>query len=404
MPILHSCKACGSKVTESDVQGGKALRKGAAIYCSECSQLILEPVEALPGRVAQEHLVSSPAAQKSPRLAIPNQGSGGVAGSSGIVQIGSSMDPPTGKQDPLSRNGIEIVEEFEILSGNDDVPDLDKEFGDRDQEVEDKESAIDTNPSEPPARPEEAPGPLGGSRRNPRQRQRLAGGAGPRASARGSERPSSMRGAHARGASRRERSLPKAPEPPKNHKEIFFKSSSRNAKAADQVKDKHAECVDSNVLQSVRDLRDSKRRPSKSSIPRMGKSRAEEASSSSKQSRRGSVRQPAQNNNTYIIAGGVAALVLIFVLVLAMSGKSASKPAGKGAVSTSVEDNQPSSYYAQKAHELLNKGDQYGAADMFCRAADAAERSGNSEEAVRFNQAAINLKFKVSQTKFNASR
>ncbi len=61
---------------------------------------------------------------------------------------------------------------------------------------------------------------------------------------------------------------------------------------------------------------------------------------------------------------------------------------------SAVEENPSSSYYAGKARERLQAGDKPGAAEMYRKAAEAAQRAGNSAEAQKYNQAAYGLNFK----------
>jgi len=82
MPILHTCGACGARVSEKDVLAGKAKRDGSVFYCTECSALILEPEEVEPVAVGLEDHEAA---------------------------------RPTSKQQRIS-GSIQVMEEFEIMS------------------------------------------------------------------------------------------------------------------------------------------------------------------------------------------------------------------------------------------------------------------------------------------------
>ncbi|MCW8132963.1 MAG: hypothetical protein KIS92_21630 [Planctomycetota bacterium] len=382
MPIVHTCKACGCSVSEANILNGSATRRGKSIYCAECSALILEPVEA--NAVAAQAAPAPAARVPAKPQAAPAAPASKISARSKLVE-NLHVDPPP----PISSDEIEVVEQYEILttSAPEALPDLDEP-----EEIDaDEEEAL---PEEPKA---------GG----PRRRSRVLRKRGPGGSAAATRKPSQRtikpaerdRPSRSKipasavragtGTSKDQKpSRGSMPAAAKGNKEVFFKSGTGNRSLAQEVEEVHSDTVDSNILQSVRDMKDKKRRGQSSE-----KNIRRAESRTSVRSRRNTVVQRNGGNQTQIILGIVGCLALLIVLAFAFSGSN--NNAAKR--STTVdEDNLPPSVYIQRAQELQRKGDKLGAADNYAKAAEAFQKQGNTSEAQRYNQAAYGLRFKTA--------
>lgn len=370
MPIVHACKACGCSVKEADVHSGTAVRRGKSIYCAECSALVLEPVEATPAAAGQaEQLMrkieSRPQVKPTP------------AGSASRMSPGNKLVKDLHVNDPEPHNQegeIEVLEEFEILSTSSD------------------EHAEDAPPKAQPA-PAPAKAAPSASRSKPSSR-RLASVPSASASRKPSqrlkpaERDRPSRSKIPASAVKKDEAKPSASA--RTNKEVFFKSGTANRRVIDQeIQEVHSDTVDSNVLQSVRDMHDKKRKGAGHSEKKI--SRAE--SRTSNRSRRVAARG---GNNTQMILGVVGCLVVVVILLVALSGGGGAGSRRKGSASSDDGDNLPPQTYIQRAQELQRKGDKLGAADNYAKAAEAFERQGNMSEAQRYNQAAYGLRFKTA--------
>ena len=100
-------------------------------------------------------------------------------------------------------------------------------------------------------------------------------------------------------------------------------------------------------------------------------------------------RSGAGNNNTMMIGLGVAGLALLVIIIACMGGSP--KPTA-AKVNSAPEVLTSSSEYAEKAHQLEAAGDRLGAADMYGKAADAADAAGSNEAAQRYNMQAYSLR------------
>lgn len=371
MPIVHACKACGCSVKEADVHSGTAVRRGKSIYCAECSALVLEPVEATPAAAGQaEQLMrkieSRPQVKPTP------------AGSASRMSPGNKLVKDLHVNDPEPHNPegeIEVLEEFEILSTGSDEP---------------AAAAPEPKPVSRPALAKAAPS---ASRSRPSSRRLPAA---PSASAsrkpsqrlKPAERDRPSRSKIPASAVKKNEAKPSASS--RTNKEVFFKSGTANRHVVDkEIEEAHSDTVDSNVLQSVRDMHDKKRKGtghSDKKIPR-AESRA------SNRSRRVTARG---GNNTQMILGIVGCLVVVVILLAVMSGGGGAGSKRKGTTAVEEGDNLPPQTYIQRAQELQRKGDKLGAADNYAKAAEAFQRQGNMSEAQRYNQAAYGLRFKTA--------
>lgn len=374
MPIVHTCKACGCQVTEAEVARGQAVRKGKFTYCGECSALILDPVE-----------MAAPAAAARPT----------ASAHKGLPEPDES---PTGRQNALARNGIEVVEEFDIMTGNEDVPDLGAALeGEGDDVGHDDEAAIDTNPGAEPL--DQAPA-------RPSARAARAGRTARGASGSGSRRGVSGRGtnlgrrqqgrASARGpggSSAQRSSAPAAPaarpESRRGAKEVFYKSGAKAAaiNAVDVADQGNA--VESNVLDAVRANQARKaagggsRRSQRTSV-RSG--RTSGRISGREEGGRGSMRgrAPSGGSNQTIIIGSIAGVIVLIGLVLMLSGGSTKG----GTRSSGSESHVSAGSYASQAKEKERAGERIAAYELYLKAAEAAEAAGRDEEARAYSMRA----------------
>ena len=171
-------------------------------------------------------------------------------------------------------------------------------------------------------------------------------------------------------------------------KEVYFRSGTQ--RAAGNVEDVHDDIVDSNIIRAINAKKSEKmdrRRSKRSSARGANSSRSMPAQASNRMSKRGG-RAGADNSTTMII-GGFAGLLVIVGLVMAMSGDSGGSrsrtPSSRGG------GPQSSAYHVKRAQEFLRKGENFAASDEYRYAAEAAERSGNSADASRYQQAAYGL-------------
>lgn len=393
MPIVHTCKACGCQVTEAEVARGQAVRKGKFTYCGECSALILDPVEmAAPAAAAQPARPARPAPGAHQGLPEPDQS-------------------PTGRQNALARNGIEVVEEFEIMSGNEDVPDLDAAL-EGDDVGHDDQADIDTNPGaepldEAPARPSARAARAGRAGRG----DRGAGGSGSRRGVGGrgtnlgrrQQARASAHGAGGAGGSSSRRPAAGAPaakpESRRGAKEVFYKSGAKApAINAVDVADQ-GNAVESNVLDAVRanqarkasgggggGSRRSQRSGGGRSSSRMSGRSSSRTSGRGEDGGRGSMRgrAPSGGNNQTVIIGSIAGVIVLIGLVLMLSSGS-----NKGANrSGGSESHVSAGTYASQAKEKERAGERIAAYELYLKAAEAAEAAGRDEEARSYSMRA----------------
>lgn len=346
------------------MQAGRATRQGRNYYCAECSPLVLDSV------------ATAAAPRKAARAPVAH----------GLGAHEMPSERPTAKQAEPINDGIEVLEEFEIMSV--DVP--------------------DAAPKESPMADSEPVASEGRASSRRRASGRAGAGAGRGASQRKMAAASSRRGA-ARASGRAAASEDSSKGSNRQKKEVFYRSGSNKAVPADQVGDVHENLVDSNVLQAINLKKDQKRKANsaKNIQPASRGSARSNASASSRSNSGGSGRSQRMSrrggkgggsdggNQTLMIAGG-AGLLLMLILVFAMSGSST----GTRSQKQSHDEAMPASFYASKAAELERQGNRAGAMDMYIKAAEAAERSGNSSEAVRFNQRAYDIQ-KFTTLKMN---
>ncbi|MCZ7644055.1 MAG: hypothetical protein M5U26_02030 [Planctomycetota bacterium] len=351
MPISHVCKACGCTVLDREVQAGKAARQGKYYYCAECAALVLAAVDAAP---------SASVAQARPSR---RPGSAG----NGLDLSDLPEELPTAHQAPTADpNGFEVVEEFEILA-----PESPPE--------EPEAEALEEEEEEESAAPQRASGRKRGSAR--------AGGRGP---SRGKMRPAGGARASARGSARAS-AKGSASTSDRVKKEVFYRSGANRA-AANDVNELHDNAVDSSVLKAIKDKKESqrgKRESLRNQRPASRQSKRGEAASgrSQRMSRRGGGKGEGGNQSVLMLAGAGALLVLIG-LIFAMSGSGS---ASRGGQRSNDEDTMPASHYVSRAQTYIKQGNKQAAMDMYIKAAEAAERAGNSSDAERFNQAAYSL-------------
>jgi hypothetical protein len=388
MPIVHTCKACGSSVSEAEILAGTAARRGKSIYCAECSALILEPAEVASASAGQ----SQPAPRKAPQMiaqplspSIPKP-----------AQPPQAIQPPQAVAPPaaLANEGIEVVDEYEILSSSAPEEDLA-------DESDDEADLADADDGEDEA--EEAAPKVGAPRGKGRLGKR---GAGPSASA---SRKPSRRMVRAGDRDRPSRSkIPasavrtpekknaksgrSAPAAAKGNKEVFFKSGAANRQqaVAKEIEDVHADTVDSNVLQSVREMTEKRRKGAGHSEKNIR--RAE--SQTSNRSRRSVAVRTGNGNSTGLILGVVGGIAILAILAICLTGGN--KPSTNAPSKQVDEDNMSGPECMQRGEDLLRKGDKVGAANMYAKAAEIFQRQGNLAEAQRCNQAAYGLRFKTA--------
>lgn len=95
---------------------------------------------------------------------------------------------------------------------------------------------------------------------------------------------------------------------------------------------------------------------------------------------------------------GVGAIALIVGGYFIFKGDSRKKGAEKKPAELVDNDKTPSTEYARKAEQLLEKNDRKGAVSMYGKAADRAEKEGNTDQAKSYNIKSMNL---VKSSKLN---
>lgn len=98
------------------------------------------------------------------------------------------------------------------------------------------------------------------------------------------------------------------------------------------------------------------------------------------------------------ISLGIGALALTVGGYFIFRGDSHKKSADKKTAEFVESDKTPSSEYARRAEQLLDKNDRKGAVAMYGKAADKAEKEGNTDQAKSYNIKSMNL---VKSSKLN---
>ncbi|MBI3829634.1 MAG: hypothetical protein HY291_08965, partial [Planctomycetes bacterium] len=345
MPIVHTCKACGSSVSEAEILAGTAARRGKSIYCAECSALILEPAEVASASAGQS--------QPAPRKAPPMMAQPLSPSLSKPAQPAQPIQPPqaVAPHAALASEGIEVVDEYEILSSSAPVEDL---AGESDDDAD----VVDADDGEEEEAEEAAPK-VGAPRRKGSLGKR---GAGPAASAtrkpsrrmvRAGERDRPSRSKIPASAVRtpekkNAKSGRGAPAAAKGNKEVFFKSGAANRQqaVAKEIEDVHADTVDSNVLQSVREMTEKRRKGAGHSEKNIR--RAE--SQTSNRSRRSVAVRTGNGNSTGLILGVVGGIAILAILAICLTGGT--KPTTSAPSKQVDEDNMSGPECMQRGEDL----------------------------------------------------
>ena len=122
---------------------------------------------------------------------------------------------------------------------------------------------------------------------------------------------------------------------------------------------------------------------------RISKREAQESRISQRSSRRGASSLRMKSTNNTLIVGVVGGFALILIIAIACMSQG---PRRVQAGPVAEGNNQPASFYVQQAQQYLSAGDNLKAADEYIKAAEAAERTGNQNEAQKWSQAAYGLR------------